>query len=145
MTMLSEHTEADTQERILEPEEYARTWYRPNPPWPVVEWSARDNNNYQQSALLATLDNFARNEHVCGAVVGIKLRTHFLVALAVVSAPCGRDCLLNNRKNGFFWQILLFSDRTDRKGELLDINVFHDVFSPFLSKNPTCRPECTVL
>jgi hypothetical protein len=52
---------ADTRKRILEPDEYARTWYRPNPPWPVVEWSARDNNNYQQSALLATLDNFARN------------------------------------------------------------------------------------
>ncbi len=52
---------ADTLERILQPKEYARTWYRPNPPWPRVTWSARDNNNYQQSALLATLDHFARN------------------------------------------------------------------------------------
>lgn len=50
---------ADTVERILEPEEYARTWYRPNPPWPQVRWSARNNNNYQQTALLATLHTFA--------------------------------------------------------------------------------------
>jgi hypothetical protein len=52
---------ADTLERILAPDEYARTWYRPNPPWPTVRWSARDNNNYQQSALLATLHHFAGN------------------------------------------------------------------------------------
>ncbi|HVI59542.1 MAG TPA: M14 family zinc carboxypeptidase [Luteimonas sp.] len=52
---------ADTLKRILQPKEYARTWYRPNPPWPEVTWSARDNNNYQQSALLATLHHFAGN------------------------------------------------------------------------------------
>jgi hypothetical protein len=52
---------ADTVKRILKPEEYARTWYRPNPPWPEVLWSARNNNNYQQTALLATLHHFAQN------------------------------------------------------------------------------------
>ncbi|HWG19490.1 MAG TPA: M14 family zinc carboxypeptidase [Terracidiphilus sp.] len=52
---------ADTEKRILKPEEYSRTWYRQNPPWPIVEWSQRDNNNYEQSALLSTISYFSRN------------------------------------------------------------------------------------
>ncbi len=54
---------ADTQKRILTPEEYSRTWYRQNPPLPVVTWSQRDNNNYEQSALLTTLSYFAQHSH----------------------------------------------------------------------------------
>ncbi len=46
---------ADTVKRILQPEDYSRTWYRQNPPLPVVTWSQRDNNNYEESALLSTL------------------------------------------------------------------------------------------
>jgi hypothetical protein len=52
---------ADTEKRILTPEEYSRTWYRQNPPPPTFEWSQRDNNNYEQSALLTTLSYFSRN------------------------------------------------------------------------------------
>jgi len=40
---------ADTVERILTPEEYSRTWYRPNPPYPTVTWSQRNNNNYEET------------------------------------------------------------------------------------------------
>ena len=54
---------ADTEKRILEPEDYARTWYRQNPPLPVVKWSQRDNNNYEESALLSTLSYFSHNTH----------------------------------------------------------------------------------
>jgi Zinc carboxypeptidase len=54
---------ADTEKRILPPEEYSRTWYRQNPPLPVVKWSQRDNNNYEQTALLSTLSYFSRNTH----------------------------------------------------------------------------------
>ncbi len=54
---------ADTQKRILTPEEYSRTWYRQNPPLPVVTWSQRDNNNYEQSALLTTLFYFSQHSH----------------------------------------------------------------------------------
>ncbi len=50
---------ADTVERILEPDEYARTWYRPNPPLPKVMWSQRNNNNYEQTGLLTALDYFS--------------------------------------------------------------------------------------
>ncbi len=52
---------ADTEKRILSPDEYARTWYRENPPYPTVLWSQRDNNNYEESALLSTLSYFAHN------------------------------------------------------------------------------------
>ncbi|MEO6806444.1 MAG: M14 family zinc carboxypeptidase [Edaphobacter sp.] len=54
---------ADTEKRILQPEEYSRTWYRQNPPLPEVMWSQRDNNNYEESALLSTLSYFSRNTH----------------------------------------------------------------------------------
>ncbi|MEO8461390.1 MAG: M14 family zinc carboxypeptidase, partial [Dokdonella sp.] len=52
---------ADTVKRILDPEEYQRTWYRPNPPLPVVTWSQRNNNNYEQTGLLTALSYFADN------------------------------------------------------------------------------------
>ena len=52
---------ADTEKRILSPDEYSRTWYRQNPPYPTVLWSQRDNNNYEETALLSTLSYFARN------------------------------------------------------------------------------------
>src|ERR1700678_3124301 len=54
---------ADTEKRILQPEEYARTCYRQTPPLPVVKWSQRDNNNYEQSALLSTVSYFSHNTH----------------------------------------------------------------------------------
>ncbi len=52
---------ADTVKRILEPSEYQRTWYKPNPPLPVVTWSQRNNNNYQQTGLLTALDYFSNH------------------------------------------------------------------------------------
>ncbi|MDE3188843.1 MAG: hypothetical protein KGM96_15125 [Acidobacteriota bacterium] len=52
---------ADTEKRILDPEEYSRTWYRQNPPLPVVTWSQRDNNNYEETALLSTISYFSRH------------------------------------------------------------------------------------
>jgi len=52
---------ADTVERTLQPDEYARTWYRQNPPLPKVRWSQRNNNNYEQTGLLTSLHYFAEN------------------------------------------------------------------------------------
>lgn len=52
---------ADTVERTLDPEEYARTWYKQNPPLPKVLWSQRDNNNYEETGILTSLDYFADN------------------------------------------------------------------------------------
>ena len=53
---------ADTQERTLDPEEYARTWYKQNPPLPKVLWSQRDNNNYEETGLLTSLHFFTENK-----------------------------------------------------------------------------------
>ncbi|MFN2493241.1 MAG: M14 family zinc carboxypeptidase [Pyrinomonadaceae bacterium] len=52
---------ADTVERTLSPNEYQRTWYRQNPPLPKAKWSQRNNNNYQQTALLTSLHYFGNN------------------------------------------------------------------------------------
>jgi hypothetical protein len=52
---------ADTEERTLSPEEYSRTWYRQNPPLPRVRWSQRNNNNYEETGLLTSLQYFANN------------------------------------------------------------------------------------
>ncbi len=54
---------ADTEKRILTPEEYSRTWYRQNPPLPIVNWSQRDNNNYEETALLTTISYFSQHTH----------------------------------------------------------------------------------
>src|SRR5216684_379645 len=52
---------ADTMERTLSPNEYSRTWYRQNPPLPKAKWSQRNNNNYEESALLTSLYYFGSN------------------------------------------------------------------------------------
>ncbi len=52
---------ADTVERELRPDEYARTWYKQNPPLPKTMWSQRNNNNYEQTGLLTSLHYFAGN------------------------------------------------------------------------------------
>ena len=52
---------ADTLERTLSPAEYQRTWYKQNPPLPKARWSQRNNNNYEQTALLISLNYFNHN------------------------------------------------------------------------------------
>jgi Zinc carboxypeptidase len=55
---------ADTRERTLEPEEYARTWFKQNPPLPKALWSQRDNNNYEETGLLTSLHYFNENKQM---------------------------------------------------------------------------------
>ena len=52
---------ADTRERTLGPTDTSRVWYRPNPPFPRVNWSMRNNINMQQSALLFAMNFVANN------------------------------------------------------------------------------------
>ena len=52
---------ADTEERTLQPEEYARTWYKQNPPLPKAKWSQRNNNNYEETGVLTALAYFSAN------------------------------------------------------------------------------------
>jgi hypothetical protein len=55
---------ADTVERTLQPNDYARSWYKQNPPLPKAVWSQRNNNNYQQTGLLTSLHYFAANKQL---------------------------------------------------------------------------------
>jgi zinc carboxypeptidase len=52
---------ADTRTRTLRPADTSREWYRPNPPLSKVKWSARDNINMQESAILFGMNNVATN------------------------------------------------------------------------------------
>jgi hypothetical protein len=71
---------ADTVERTLTPNEYGRTWYRQNPPFPKVAWSQRNNNNYEQTGLLTSLHFFAENREMF-------LRNFYLKAKRSVTKP----------------------------------------------------------
>jgi hypothetical protein len=55
---------ADTRERTLQQDEYARTWYRANPPLPKALWSQRNNNNYEETGLLTSLHYFNENKRL---------------------------------------------------------------------------------
>jgi hypothetical protein len=55
---------ADTVERTLEPQDYARTWYKQNPPLPKALWSQRNNNNYEETGLLTSLHYFNENKRL---------------------------------------------------------------------------------
>src|SRR4051812_17810185 len=53
---------AETQERTLGANETSRTWFKQNPPLPRVRWSLRNNNNYEQTGLLVSLNYVATNK-----------------------------------------------------------------------------------
>jgi hypothetical protein len=53
---------AETLERTLSENQTSRTWYRQNPPLPRVRWSLRNNNNYEQTGVLVSLNYFATNK-----------------------------------------------------------------------------------
>jgi hypothetical protein len=55
---------AETLERTLSPSETERTWYRQNPPLAHVRWSLRNNNNYEQTGILVSLNYFANNRRL---------------------------------------------------------------------------------
>ena len=55
---------AETLAHTLPPDDTSREWYRPlPPPSGKFTWSARDNVNYNQTAMLAALDYSASNSH----------------------------------------------------------------------------------
>ena len=55
---------AETLERTLSENQTSRTWYRQNPPLPRVKWSLRNNNNYEQTGVLVSLNYFANNKRL---------------------------------------------------------------------------------
>ena len=73
---------ADTVERSLNPQEYARTWFRQNPPLPKTLWSQRDNNNYEETGILTSLHYFEQNKRLF-------LKNFYLKAKRSVTKPAG--------------------------------------------------------
>ncbi|HTS75492.1 MAG TPA: M14 family zinc carboxypeptidase, partial [Bryobacteraceae bacterium] len=71
---------ADTEERTLRPNEYARTWFKQNPPLPKTKWSQRDNNNYEETGLLTALAFFASNDKLF-------LRNFYLKSKRAIEKP----------------------------------------------------------
>ncbi|MBZ5621910.1 MAG: hypothetical protein LAQ69_24765 [Acidobacteriia bacterium] len=71
---------ADTEERTLRPNEYARTWFKQNPPLPKTRWSQRNNNNYEQTGVLTALSYFAANNKLF-------LRNFYLKAKRSIEKP----------------------------------------------------------
>ncbi len=55
---------AETVERSLGPNDTQRTWFKQNPALPRVMWSLRNNNNYEQTGLLVSLNYFATNKRL---------------------------------------------------------------------------------
>src|SRR5437762_11345282 len=53
---------AETERRLVNEPETKMEWYRPMPAPREVTWSARDNLNYQETAMLAALDDSAVND-----------------------------------------------------------------------------------
>src|SRR3954471_6662398 len=53
---------AETQDRTLGANETSRTWSRQTPPLSRVRWSLRNNNNYEQTGLLVSLNYVAQNK-----------------------------------------------------------------------------------
>ena len=52
---------ADTEERTLSANETSRTWFRQNPPISRVRWSLRNNNNYEMTGIIVSLNYIATN------------------------------------------------------------------------------------
>ena len=71
---------ADTLDRTLTPAETARTWYKQNPPLPKARWSQRNNNNYQETGLLVSLNHFADNK-------GLFLKNFYLKSKRSILKP----------------------------------------------------------
>src|SRR6185503_2064568 len=55
---------AETMDRTIPLSETERTWYKQNPPLAHVKWSLRNNNNYEETGLLVSLEYFANNRRL---------------------------------------------------------------------------------
>jgi hypothetical protein len=71
---------ADTEERTLRPNEYARTWFKQNPPLPKTKWSQRNNNNYEETGVLTALAYFSANNKLF-------LRNYYIKAKRSIEKP----------------------------------------------------------
>ncbi len=82
----------------------SRQWFRPNPPFPSVRWSIRNNTNLSQSALLMGMHNVASNKEKFLHNYYLKSKRSVMKPWAegpaayVLSAKPGRDWNLGELK-----------------------------------------------
>jgi hypothetical protein len=85
-----------TEERTLQPPATSRTWYRPNPPLPMVKWSLRNNINMQQSGLILALDYMA--QHPQEFLSNFYLKSKRSIAKATTEGPTAWAILNDGRR-----------------------------------------------
>jgi len=100
---------ADTVKRILDPSDYQRTWYKPNPPLPVVTWSQRDNNNYEQTGLLTALNYYSDNSHLF--LKNFYLKSKRSIEKPQQAGPAAYVFPANDPRNGSQAQLLRIMQR----------------------------------
>ncbi|MDE2154432.1 MAG: hypothetical protein KGJ32_00840 [Xanthomonadaceae bacterium] len=100
---------ADTVKRMLAPEEYARTWYKPNPPLPEVIWSQRDNNNYEETGLLTALHYFSGNSQLF--LKNFYLKSKRSIEKPQLAGPAAYVFPADDKRNGSRAQLLRILQR----------------------------------
>lgn len=100
---------ADT--RMMPAGDSDRQWFRPNPPFPNVRWSARNNCNLSQSALILGMENVAKNHE-------LYLRNYYLKSKRSVLKPWmeGPAAYVLQAKKGRDWNLAALKALLLRQG-----------------------------
>lgn len=81
-----------------------RAWYRPNPPYPQVKWSLRNNTNYMESGTLLALKYMAENrEHFLNLYWTLGKRS---VAKATTEGPAAYVFPADQKRKGQLRELL---------------------------------------
>lgn len=91
--------------------ETSREWFRPNPPFPRVKWSIRDNTNLMESALILGMENVASHHELF-------LRNYYLKSKRSVLKPWteGPAAYVLQAKNGREWNLESLKAALARQG-----------------------------
>ena len=92
-------------------EDSSRQWFRPNPPFPSVRWSIRNNTNLMQSALLVGMHNVASNKELF-------LHNYYLKSKRSVMKPWteGPAAYVLSAKQGREWNLGELKTLMNRQG-----------------------------
>ncbi|HKW58104.1 MAG TPA: M14 family zinc carboxypeptidase [Candidatus Acidoferrum sp.] len=86
----------DTKDAELPPSATSRTWFRPNPPFPKVKWSLRNNTNLEESGVLLALSYTA--DHGQELLRDFYLKSKRSVAKATTEGPAAWAILNDGRR-----------------------------------------------
>jgi len=92
-----------TKEAELPPSSTSRTWFRPNPPFPKVKWSLRDNTNLEESGVLLALGYTA--DHGQELLKDFYLKSKRSVAKATTEGPAAWAIVNDGRRSALAAQL----------------------------------------